>query len=445
MENPTRHVSAVQRLPCELLSEIFLHCAGGGVDAVSTIRMPLLTTQICKEWRAIAISTPSLWCRLFLSINERQVASHSELAATLLARSGLCPLTIYIFWEEHPYTSSHPVLDIIAQHSHHWYNMLLFLPMRAFPAFSAIKGCLPLLTELTLGTEDDIFPYPLLLDPALEMFESAPQLRCFESINLSPHVFRLPWAQLRRCPMMSAAVDECIDVLRRSPNLEECRFICLCRSFSTPHPLVPVQLSHLRSISIMIPTWNPYVDVNDLFEHLTSPLLRSLEIYDLQSTLGPQFFSFLSRSPDIERLGLRRTSLTDEDVIQCLRAVPSLIHLDIEEQRPGLTINHNLMSQLTYRRPSSEDGGSPYLAPMLTSIRLRHDNHDTTIDQVIVDMIQSRWTLDGTAGSRAQVMRLQSVLFVTIHPINPQIMSLVDVFKTEGLDIEMERVIKLQN
>ena len=443
MENPTGRVSAVQHLPCELLSEIFLHYAGGGVDTVSTIRMPLLTTQICKEWRAIAISTPNLWCRLFLSINERQAASHSELAGTFLARSGSCPLTLYIFWKEPPYTSSHPVLDIIAQHSHHWYKVSLFLPKRAFPAFSAIKGCLPLLIELSLQfpspfglTMDDFFP-DLVLP---EMFESAPQLRCFESINLSPYVFRLPWAQLRRC-IMSAAVDECIDILRRSPNLEECRFTCHL-SFYT-RPLVMVQLSHLRSISIMRSTWNSSVDVNHLFEYLTSPLLRSLELYDLQSTLGPQFFSFLSRSPDIERLGLRRTSLTDEDVIQCLRALPSLIHLDIEEQRPGLTINHNLMNQLTCRRPSSEDGESPYLVPMLTSIRLRHDNHDTTIDQVIVDMIQSRWTLDGTTGSRAQVMRLQSVLFVTIHPINPQIMSLVDDYKTEGLNIEMERVIKL--
>ncbi|KIK52645.1 hypothetical protein GYMLUDRAFT_179884, partial [Collybiopsis luxurians FD-317 M1] len=55
-------MSAICRLPAETLAEIFVHCIPTDRYPVRNSKeAPLLLTNICRSWRAIAISAPHLW------------------------------------------------------------------------------------------------------------------------------------------------------------------------------------------------------------------------------------------------------------------------------------------------------------------------------------------------------------------------------------------------
>ncbi|KAJ7780963.1 hypothetical protein B0H16DRAFT_1496688 [Mycena metata] len=55
------------RLPPEILAEIFLTSLVNGEDSDSDIlswEAPWLLSDVCGRWKAIALSTPELWCSL---------------------------------------------------------------------------------------------------------------------------------------------------------------------------------------------------------------------------------------------------------------------------------------------------------------------------------------------------------------------------------------------
>ncbi|KAK7038470.1 F-box domain-containing protein, partial [Favolaschia claudopus] len=57
----------VLSLPFEVTSSIFIHCipADGRVSP-SSCAAPLILAQICRQWRDVALSTPILWCSLYI-------------------------------------------------------------------------------------------------------------------------------------------------------------------------------------------------------------------------------------------------------------------------------------------------------------------------------------------------------------------------------------------
>ncbi|KIM41496.1 hypothetical protein M413DRAFT_72067, partial [Hebeloma cylindrosporum] len=58
-------LSPARRLPRDVLHEIFLHCLPVHHNPViKSSQAPLLLTQICSSWRAIALSSPRLWSKI---------------------------------------------------------------------------------------------------------------------------------------------------------------------------------------------------------------------------------------------------------------------------------------------------------------------------------------------------------------------------------------------
>ncbi|KAJ7739686.1 hypothetical protein DFH07DRAFT_892367, partial [Mycena maculata] len=58
-------IAPIRRIPPELLAEVFMHSVDLEARAAHThpnpITPPLILGEICREWRAIALSTPRLW------------------------------------------------------------------------------------------------------------------------------------------------------------------------------------------------------------------------------------------------------------------------------------------------------------------------------------------------------------------------------------------------
>lgn len=374
--------------PTELLSEIFLHLIASqpssSPTSTNTIHLPLLVSHVCSHWRTAALATPRLWARLFIQLSISRAESQAALVRTWMERSGGCPLTVYVFWEDPPFSSSHPVLDCLLQRSTRWKEMFFYLPFHVFRRFSKVAGKIPLLTDLSLGTDTDVQDTITIVDDdeeekdvgndndsndtlgltrnktgyQLQMFRQAPKLASLECVNLSPFLFTFPWRNLTNIPIMAVTIEECISILDQATSLEKAGFIFLATSSApllpspplivasattptlVPTPptaaaaiISPVSVQGVRSIhhpslkhfSILASPWDESIDLTPLFPLLSLPNLISLTICNLRSHFGTSgFTTFLSRLYSLRTLHLRKTALSDQNLVAGLRAVPTV-------------------------------------------------------------------------------------------------------------------------
>ncbi|KAL1725651.1 hypothetical protein EV714DRAFT_220912, partial [Schizophyllum commune] len=56
------HIPAVYQLPPEILAEVFAMVPHHGLDPGSHLSpSSIILSQVCRHWRALALSTPDLW------------------------------------------------------------------------------------------------------------------------------------------------------------------------------------------------------------------------------------------------------------------------------------------------------------------------------------------------------------------------------------------------
>ncbi|KAG1771503.1 hypothetical protein EDD22DRAFT_863416 [Suillus occidentalis] len=63
-------VSALWRVPSEILSLIFVRCLPDTEHLLpSSKSAPMLLTRICRRWREVVVGMSSLWCRVIVDID----------------------------------------------------------------------------------------------------------------------------------------------------------------------------------------------------------------------------------------------------------------------------------------------------------------------------------------------------------------------------------------
>ncbi|KAF5376440.1 hypothetical protein D9615_008671 [Tricholomella constricta] len=404
LEASAASLSGTPALPTEILSKVFLHCTDidGSLTPANTIHVPLLLTKVCRSWRTIAIGTRFLWSRLYLSITPN-ATYQTALVSTWLARSGACPLKIYIMWNDPPFFMSHPVLDILVQHSHHWHSMYFFLPNTAYRSLSPIQGNLPLLAELSLGTHEP----PPLTDAVIDAFSTAPNLRSLECVNLHPYTFSFPWAHLSHIPIMTVTVDDALDILRRAPRLASGSFICSDandRDLVPARPPLPLRHIHLLDLAVLAPEWNTSVQARALFTCLTAPHLHSLRICNVTWPFGASLLPFLARVDALESLYLRKTALAEGDVLAVLELLPALKHLAVLSSSMFTMASDVLLERLTWRPPClcprtsspvKKQTRKKLLAPRLETLEITLPD---ALNLAFVELLESRWSDSDAAG-----------------------------------------------
>lgn len=403
------------RLPVELLSEIFLLCVDDNMEDDNTIHIPLILSRICSRWRAAATSNHRLWSRLSLQLIGDSSRTHPALVDTWLKRSGVCPLTIYVFWEDPPFADSHLILEKLIAHSTRWKSMFFYLPFRAFASFDKVRGRLPMLTELSLGTGDEV-PSPQPWQVSLDMFEIAPRLRSIECVNFSPTIFKFPWAQLHDIPLLSGNIPECLSVLREAKKLSKLSYLFVeggqvsqntifAPSILPISPVIPpiyshIYHSHLTSLTIMTPPWNEYVDLSPFFPCIHLPHLETLTICNVSGRFGEEFLQFLSGLHSLRTLHLRKTALPDDQLVEGLKHLPSLTSLIVlssgSQTRNGQgavvsepTVTRYLLEALT-RNFFSDDEMEGMLLPRLKKLELTVSSTTARELDTFIDMLQSR-------------------------------------------------------
>ncbi|KAF7337876.1 hypothetical protein MVEN_02010600 [Mycena venus] len=420
----TRFTRRDSTLPTEILTLIFIHCLPEDDFVIPrTTTAPLLLCVICRGWREITLSTPKLWSSLALrpmhmlnrelyggaGFNQMRLSrgrsalsfdcpeiSDTEGAGFYqgwLSRARAAPLSLcadYLeFFDLGPRASLIKSLIALSQQ---WQNVMFSFPDEGLFSSLPANGKYPLLEKMSLS-----FLWDFLHRSTPISFCDAPKLR---EVILSPYDrhIQFPWHQLTsfrtdNIREYSHSVHSFLEILGRASNLVDASFdIVKFDPFSLPQ--AAVLLPYLQSLKLK--TQNPD-SLMTLLSCLKAPSLKNLILmssYRGLTDISP-FLSFVSRSSfQLHTLKLSCVFGTTDLLIQCLKAVPSVVHLELRPS--GLDIDM-MLAQFT---------GHPDFLPKLESFHLfalypSSYGATPTIATDVLNMLCRRW-------AAVDVTRLQS-------------------------------------
>ncbi|KAJ7213280.1 hypothetical protein C8J57DRAFT_1397784 [Mycena rebaudengoi] len=265
-------VYPVLTLPPEITAEIFKWCIDTGKRLLPSLA-PSLLTQICRDWRALALSTPALWDTI-TEIEGHDPLQVERLVTTWFSRADTRPLSLGFLNSQNP--ESVPLESIIRRYASQLQSLDMMTNSGVFSDFNAIQS-FPLLRDLTLcclgGYEPD--------GGQIQLFDSAPSLRHLSLDSVPPWAVAMPWAQLTKMTISLTSLHDCLNA---PPEDEEDDML----------PLEPVHHSSLNSLGISI-----FGGDEDILQFLVLPGLQKVELgrryIRWESSLDAEIVPFLSR------------------------------------------------------------------------------------------------------------------------------------------------------
>ncbi|KAJ7605516.1 hypothetical protein DFH06DRAFT_947701, partial [Mycena polygramma] len=255
----------ILNLPPELVCEIFEHCLPPPHTLPSARDAPLLLGQVCRRWRGIALSLPTLWNSISVAHVLAKHPSPGVLALldTWLERAGGAALSVSIVLGTENYrtllhemrlgVSRSAVFRTLRHSSHRWRELEIVRRLEEFPALLHREDPwnLPQLVKLTLlltpnGRHPSAFP-PNMLSNLMD----APLLREVHLMGFTPTNLLLPWAQLTIVHVEHLLPIECLQTLAQTTNLTTATFsIWPMQIFHLPNYAPVVRPAHLASLTL---------------------------------------------------------------------------------------------------------------------------------------------------------------------------------------------------
>ncbi|KAJ7156542.1 hypothetical protein C8R43DRAFT_414600 [Mycena crocata] len=271
----------VLTLPNEITSEIFLHFIPPypKCPPPTGLLSPTLLTHICRKWRQISLSTPSLWGAIWLDSDlQPNFDSRKQILESWLVLSCSCPIAIKIFDDS---DSRKDIFEVVIPHRLRWEYLQVHGDGELDPI---IGGPTPLLREL------DFYFNGLPFSPV--SFKEAPLLRTVALNDKAAANTILPWAKLTSLTLHNVYPKECTPILLQTYSLVHCE-LNLFGEY-TAHIQPDVNLPRLESLIL---GWKD----NRVREYLGTfmvPALRKLEVAEmfLEPDHLPVLAAFSSKS-----------------------------------------------------------------------------------------------------------------------------------------------------
>ncbi|KAJ7358120.1 hypothetical protein DFH08DRAFT_439309 [Mycena albidolilacea] len=383
-ETEVENISAIHRIPTEILCQIFTLTYTRRVGDYITEEVPWRLGHICRVWRAAALGYPSLWSSITLdiSLHSNGQIGHAcppLMVETQLLRSGTAPLHVSFHTR---YTTivevgHHRALDLILHQSFRWEIALLRLGQIRDPLFGnrlrTVKGKVPMLRHLQLiDCHKDIVGDAFSIAPSLRAVvltpDDGPQTASINSTVL------LPWSQITKFRGSYFQSQDCATVFNAARNLVECGML----SYS-PHPS--------NGSHILLPRLLRLAMYGFILNIVTAPSLRELWTSWLSDTSGntpvPLMVDFIQRSScRLEKLVMYGCS-SPEALIPALRAMPTLKKLFVSFAKTA-----DYTDQQTLFDALKMSGGPAGLCPHLTHIAA--GGPQAFAVESFLDMVQSR-------------------------------------------------------
>ncbi|KAJ7155825.1 hypothetical protein C8R46DRAFT_434201 [Mycena filopes] len=193
-------VSPLRRFPPEVLAEVFTWTLPAAWSLsgypFSSDDSPWSLTHVSRSWRAIAISTSSLWSLVVIDYpRDWDPAGLYPLPMleTHVARAQ--KLKIHFYGQERcEHAPQIEVFKYLASHCSRWEELSLSLTTGLVPLLSSLQDRIPSLCRLNIRWSDEISQFDVR---SIDCFRSAPSLVDFATFNEHrPVPIRLPLQQL---------------------------------------------------------------------------------------------------------------------------------------------------------------------------------------------------------------------------------------------------------
>jgi hypothetical protein len=286
---------------------------------------------------------------------------------------------------------SQDVLRVFVKHSARWGALKVDgLPPEWIPILRAGKDHTPQLEQLWLCPYDNSREQQMV-----DIFSSAPRLKRVTLDNTFLSAIMLPWTGLTHLKVSWVSIDECAEMLKRCPSLEECDFqrILSNAEFHTlPQPDDgPLVMGNLHTLK-----WSYAGDAWEfqLFQRIQFPKLKTFKMklrYDLTNFVAIQ--EVLGRllgesSPGVESLDLD-LGCPWVNVLEILKVVPRVREVRLVNEHEAEFVR-GLMGVLV--GVGAEEEGAEMFLPRLRSLEFSGTNPtDWSFPQLVVEQLGRRW------------------------------------------------------
>ncbi|KDR75616.1 hypothetical protein GALMADRAFT_226243 [Galerina marginata CBS 339.88] len=352
------HASLIQRVPLEIAAIIFEYSVADyeeDSDLWRNHRSPykrIKLGHICRSWREIAWSTPTLWNTISIKIRHRFEKPNMTMWQEWLDRSGNLPLSIDL---KSPYYGSadgleyyRPLMDLINHYSCRWRSLRAIISPDLLCRLHGPDTPSPSMVDtLIIIPTAEIGEVKSMAKFSLQNARPSPKYVEIGGILLKS--FDISWNNVTHMVVSSENspffCDECLEVFRQAPQLVKCKLDRIMVGRGGYIPTSVITLNCLRCLEI---NHASDVSIQILFDLL---LLPSLEEYSHDSNNGS--FPVASFVSLVERSGcsLKKMVLTDTDyeagtIVELCSVVPSLEELQIYTFDGEETDTESLLAQL---------------------------------------------------------------------------------------------------
>ncbi|KAJ7498086.1 hypothetical protein B0H11DRAFT_1998626 [Mycena galericulata] len=411
----TAILSPLRRIPPEVLREIFSWTLSPNLDEVTNVEAgPWVLTHINRRWRAIAISTSSLWSQIYIDYSKKCVYPPAMIRVQV-QRAGMLKIHFYGDQEEESRYQIE-MFNLLSQHSGRWEDLCLSLTTDLVPHLNALRGRLSTLRRLWVQWDgpqsqmgvDSIkcfqTAYSLLEVGALSEYRFVPTFLPLHN-HITRYDFDAPW-------------NKHAEILKFLPNLVEARICVDFHNGSWPDPGETIALLRL---------WRLYVSEAQVLNYLTAPVLREIALYTKQDN-NPHIRHiepFLIRSScRLQRFCFE--SLPDahsmEEVLQKCSSLTE-IALVIYDDDTELEVANTFLTHLTI----SPLPGTAVTLPQLSKFSLKWAAGINF--PLYIRMLESRWNMEDRALNAAELITDSSL------KLDPATLGALDALKKDGLDL----------
>ncbi|TDL17511.1 hypothetical protein BD410DRAFT_843546 [Rickenella mellea] len=409
----SKPTQAIHCIPPELLAHIFFKSLPESLHP-GLNQAPLSVSSVCKAWRRIAISTPSIWSNIRVEFNKgTMLFTYLSILKSWIPRSSNRGFSFILTWQpkslllrtgdfDVDLSEIGEVIDVLVENCAVWRNISVDAPEQVANFTSRLLSVIPegtpRIQQISISTPE--FPFAKLFTSPISLFMHLSISTCAQ---FTPSGSYVPLENLTTLSLQ-VNVFVAMELLSRSPRLQQATLeLILC--VGDTYPVEPIALSCLHALKLgAAPQGREDPEVLDLrfsrfLACLQCPALNTFHIsfdYFVNSR-----FEMLDRGGVVDLLVRSGSPLRElwvhsrsfESFQQFLEPLTSLKHLRIPNNI--LKENKEFFCRLIHDHYSSTNCHTQ-LCPNLESLLITGERY-IFADRAKIDVMDIRSIVDASA------------------------------------------------